>query len=77
MTFKAGNLTQWNVQPVPPKRAEWNSINNTIQPELNAAHQKHQAAHEEWVKHATRAHANGFDPDIYPDARNLKLPEGK
>ena len=68
-------LINQGADAVKKSRADWQAVSDAIQPELDAAYKAHQAADAEWVKHAERAHANGFDPDTHPNARNLPMPE--
>ena len=68
-------LIQFGADYVKQKRNEWQKAYDVTQPNVEIAEKNFQAAHAEWVKHAELAHANGFDPDIYPDARNLTMPE--
>lgn len=59
---------------IKPKRAEWQMAIDAAQPALIEAEKAWRAAEAEWNKHAILAHANGFDPDTHPDARNLTMP---
>lgn len=68
-------LIEHGVEYVKQKRAEWDAAWQSIQPELQSALEYHDAAHAEWVKHAERCHAHGYDYDTYPDGRNLPLIE--
>lgn len=56
-------LIEHGTDYIKQRRAEWQAVNDSIQPHLKAAEQAHLAAHQVWCTHVENCIVNKIDPN--------------